>query len=368
MEVKPDGSFELGGLRPGTHYIQVSPFWLSAADANNGTSAAIEVVEGEVREGVMLQWVQPELTTYPGMPPKSQPIDIPATNNRIDSSVGKVIFTAGDKIFSTPCFDDTSMFFGACDGNFYCLDKKTGKLIWKLSGRLRIDSSPAIADGIVYFANAENYLHAVNAATGKVIWAKKIKGCGYNDPLLHGDQVLIAGTDQLVSFDPKDGRAIATYPFDGNGRAIAAVGSKLVVLITKDYEANDFVGTGSVACFDLGVETAAWTLPLGGCSFGSIVCDDTCCYFGTRDGKFSAVELATGKLAWSKDCADFFINREKIWPGSDVIDNGDSVVFTCTHQSLNDPGAMICVAKADGMTRWSLVSLHGYANSNGITF
>ena len=27
---------------------------------------------------------------------------------------------------SCPCFDKTSMYFGNCDGVFYCLDKKTG--------------------------------------------------------------------------------------------------------------------------------------------------------------------------------------------------------------------------------------------------
>jgi beta-lactamase regulating signal transducer with metallopeptidase domain len=59
VEVQPDGSFELRGLRPGKHFIQVSPFWLSAKDSPDGNSVTIEVAEGETKEGIELKPADP---------------------------------------------------------------------------------------------------------------------------------------------------------------------------------------------------------------------------------------------------------------------------------------------------------------------
>ncbi len=55
VRVQDDGTFELKFIRPGKHHIQVSPFWLSAKDAPAGTSAEVELAEGEVRDGIELK-------------------------------------------------------------------------------------------------------------------------------------------------------------------------------------------------------------------------------------------------------------------------------------------------------------------------
>jgi thiol-disulfide isomerase/thioredoxin len=62
VKVREDGTFELKFVRPGKQYIQVSPFWLSAADARGSSSVVIDLKPGEVREGIELhvaQWAQP---------------------------------------------------------------------------------------------------------------------------------------------------------------------------------------------------------------------------------------------------------------------------------------------------------------------
>jgi beta-lactamase regulating signal transducer with metallopeptidase domain/thiol-disulfide isomerase/thioredoxin len=58
VKVRDDGTFELKFIRPGRHYIQVSPFWLQAAKGPEGTSALVDVKPDEVLEGVELR-VQP---------------------------------------------------------------------------------------------------------------------------------------------------------------------------------------------------------------------------------------------------------------------------------------------------------------------
>ncbi|QEG00411.1 Regulatory protein BlaR1 [Stieleria maiorica] len=373
VEVRPDGTFELGGLRPGKHSIQVSPFWLAAADAENGSSVVVDVAEGEVREGVELQAVTPEgPKLYPVIKSK-QPVDIPATSNVIAPAAGGVIFMAADKVFSTPCFDQESMYFGACDGNFYCLDKTTGQLKWKIEDLQRVDSSPVVAAGKVFFtsfARGQSWLHAVDTNSGKLIWEKRIEGCGNSHPQIQGDNVCVAGVKQLFSLDQNSGRRVAASPIDGDGVAqyvaVAVHGDKTLVLVTTDYEADDYTGVGVLVCFDSGSETPAWKLPLGGCSFGNLHCSGQRCYFGTRDGHLNAVDLATGMPVWKYDCADVFVAADRVWPHH-VIDNGDSVVVACSQRSLNDPGAMICVDKATGVKRWSIVNSLGFSYSSDTT-
>jgi len=49
-----DGNFEIKFIRPGKHYIQAYPFWLSAEQAPEGTSRIVTVSEKQLLEGVKL--------------------------------------------------------------------------------------------------------------------------------------------------------------------------------------------------------------------------------------------------------------------------------------------------------------------------
>ncbi len=66
VKVHADGTFELKFVRPGKQYIQVSPFWLRAGDANGKSSVLIDLKPGEVREGIELSveaWSLPVAAT-----------------------------------------------------------------------------------------------------------------------------------------------------------------------------------------------------------------------------------------------------------------------------------------------------------------
>ncbi|MFX4899095.1 hypothetical protein ABTB86_19870, partial [Acinetobacter baumannii] len=49
-----EGNFELKFVRPGKHFLQVEPFWLSAEEAPDSSTKVIEVKPGEVLEGIEL--------------------------------------------------------------------------------------------------------------------------------------------------------------------------------------------------------------------------------------------------------------------------------------------------------------------------
>ena len=69
-QTRDDGTFELKFIRPGKHYVQVEPFWLTAEDAPQG-SKEVELKAGEVLEGIELhaapqqKEVTPEISSLP---------------------------------------------------------------------------------------------------------------------------------------------------------------------------------------------------------------------------------------------------------------------------------------------------------------
>ena len=58
-------------------------------------------------------------------------------------------FPTGDRIISSPVFNDNVIYFGGDDGNVYAVDAATGRQIWKRATNGPAPATPAIADGTV---------------------------------------------------------------------------------------------------------------------------------------------------------------------------------------------------------------------------
>ncbi len=68
VRTQADGSFELKFIRPGEHWIQVEPFYLSAGEAPAG-SVEIRLAEGELRDDIELKL---PAAAQPAMPAAAQ--------------------------------------------------------------------------------------------------------------------------------------------------------------------------------------------------------------------------------------------------------------------------------------------------------
>ena len=81
----------------------------------------------------------------------------------------------GDVPFSTPRVDGENLYIGGRDGNFYCLDKDTGKEKWIFKFYTGCYSTPVIKNNRVYFGTAypRNLFLSLNKTTGKKIWSFK---------------------------------------------------------------------------------------------------------------------------------------------------------------------------------------------------
>jgi len=112
--------------------------------------------------------------------------------------------TGRDHIYSTPCFDDDTLYFGAMDsdgmggpegGGLYALDKETGEEVWEFGTRKGVGSSPSLWEGNLYFGSFDGYVHAVEAESGEEVWSYKTDGEVASSPAVDGKRVYIGSWD-----------------------------------------------------------------------------------------------------------------------------------------------------------------------------
>ena len=264
-------------------------------------------------------------------------------------------FRTEGEIFSLPFCGKASIYFGACDGNFYCVDKKSAVLRWKRTGFHRIDSDPIIVDQKVYFAAIDNRVHALSTHDGSTVWETRIPGVGSSNPKLRENVLLISADNQLVELSLEKGNVLHRYRVKGEVDDFSWNSSGIAVVINRDISSNDYRGKGSVVFFKHGANFALWQTELGGSCLGRIICDEKSCYLGARDGVFYAIDASNGNVIWQVDCSKLFAKKSGVvWADDYVMSVEDKVVFTASHQNIGSPSVLVCAAKIDGRILWKV--------------
>lgn len=105
-----------------------------------------------------------------------------------------------DFFLSTPvAYDlpgDHRLYFGSSDGHLYCVDQRTGRLIWKQQLGSAIHSTPALGHGKIFAGTWDGELVAMDADSGKICWSFSTGGNGVMkgiqaSPLLAGGRLYV---------------------------------------------------------------------------------------------------------------------------------------------------------------------------------
>ncbi len=348
-------------------WLAVCPFALGAAQANappNGGRFPDDVERAMLFDA----WQMRRLHPVPEESTITQGSLTVTPRRRVPERPGWPFRTNGE-IFSRPCFDKSSVYFGNCDGVFYCLDKKSGSVRWRKERLERVDSAPALHDGTVLFSALNDTLYALNCTSGEVKWKASFPGIGYRSSRILNKIAYIAGEKQLLGLDPSNGKVLRRYAFSGEGGDFSRNSNAIVVAVSTDTESNDYTGKGSVVCFADDVAEPRWTTALGGAGSGTLACDENNCYLGARDGFFYAIRMADGKVIWRIDCRRLFSGRESedehvktafgnrtspVWADGHVIDLGTRIVFSVSHQLINASSVMVLADKTTGKVVWAV--------------
>ncbi|UCC91405.1 MAG: PQQ-like beta-propeller repeat protein [Candidatus Aenigmatarchaeota archaeon] len=123
-------------------------------------------------------------------------------------------FTTGNYITSScPNIYGGRIFFGSYDGNFYCLDIKTGEEVWRFrTGQEDLGEHKAlIIDEKIYFGAADCYFYCLDM-NGKVLWKFKTKGGIWSGPASYKNLVIFGSFDcNLYALEKDTGEVVWVF-------------------------------------------------------------------------------------------------------------------------------------------------------------
>lgn len=281
----------------------------------------------------------------------------------------------GDGPRSTPTVSGGKVYVLSSDLGLFCLDANSGKQLWahdlmkEFSGRnitWKNAASPLIEGNLVYVAGggAGQSILAFNQQTGAVVWKAHDETITHSTPVaatIHGvRQVIFFCKSGLVSVDAKDGKLLWKRPFK------FAVSTAMTPVVAGDLvfcSAGYGVGGGAARISKdaggfkaeeiwfvpghAGPEAVAnhWSTPVykDGHLYGMFQFKE----YGS--GPMKCVELATGKVKWSKPG---FGPGNVILVGNNVVglsDAGELVVVEATPAGYKE----VSRAKAVAGKCWS---------------
>ncbi|WP_298860721.1 PQQ-binding-like beta-propeller repeat protein [uncultured Gimesia sp.] len=83
---------------------------------------------------------------------------------------------------------------GGRDKQIHCVERKTGKPVWKYGTRGRVDSSPVIVGNRLFIGSSDGNLYEMDLQNGKMLWKKNLGGDVTASPAI-GSGHLIIGTE-----------------------------------------------------------------------------------------------------------------------------------------------------------------------------
>lgn len=183
--------------------------------------------------------------------------------NCVELATGKAVwsFFTHCPVRLAPAISNGKVYVGSDDGYAYCLDAKTGSVVWKLRAgpnderilarsrmisRWPVRTGLLVDEGTVYFGagvfpHETIYLYAVDAATGKVQWVNDAisqEDAGRNDLspqgyLLASKELLFvpSGRALSVAFDRKTGKQVNKPTPGWRGDAGGQIGGSQAMLV-----------------------------------------------------------------------------------------------------------------------------------------
>lgn len=95
---------------------------------------------------------------------------------------------------SSAAVTDAFVVAGGRDKQIHCIERKTGKSVWKFNTRGRVDSSPVILGNRVFVGSSDGNLYELDLKNGKSIWKKNLGKDITASPAI-GSGHLVIGTE-----------------------------------------------------------------------------------------------------------------------------------------------------------------------------
>ena len=270
------------------------------------------------------------------------------------------------------------------DGLVYCLDVRTGDVIWKSQSHQQIFSSPAIVGGRVYIGEGLHYdvdscLRCLDADTGQEIWNFQTASHVESSPCINQGRVYFgAGDDGVYCLDALEGKEIWHYTnlhvdispiaVDGNLYFGTGYGQPRIYAVSAENGSDIWVKSvdlpvwgsptiseeliyfglgkgnfveshqvpaGGVIALNLKTREEVWSFKTADAVLTAISFMKNYVYFGCRDGYVYALEAKTGDVVWKTPIDTPIVSSPAVTKDS-IYFGGTNGVIYCLETKTGD--------------------------------
>lgn len=301
-----------------------------------------------------------------------QPIifkDLVIVGNSIDGIMAYEISTGfrkwkleiKDGVEGGALIDKGRLYFGASDGQFYCVDARIGKIIWSSALKAEGLSQPAVDEKNVYVLAGNNVARALNKENGQLVWLydrqdpSHFSIRGGSQPTLDGTKVYLGFSDgYLVALSRSSGQIVWETNLSSGSKRFRDVDASPVL-----EDSSLFVSSYDGALYSLNSESGQvqWKLDEGG--YEAVESAGRVLFYSTTSGKVVAVDKKSGKVYWETQLQGNLVTSPTFTKGLLIVGEfSGALVFL-------DPTTGSVLKKFDpGMGVNSKVSL----DENGLAF
>jgi outer membrane protein assembly factor BamB len=198
-----------------------------------------------------------------------------------------------------------------------CLDTKTAEIVWKallpLGHSVGPGSSPVLfEDRLIIPCDGTDaqFVVALNAATGKEAWKTNRPPLTGDEPEFHKafstpllfndgrrDQVVIAGAQWVVAYNPRDGKTLWQVRHgEGFSNVPCPVYSKGIVYVCTGYMQPELIAVRTDGTGDVTKSHVAWRISKQVPAMSSPIVIDNVVYMNSDQGVVTCADAKTGEV------------------------------------------------------------------------
>ena len=221
------------------------------------------------------------------------------------------IVKLGDGTVSSPSIAGDRLFIGCNSGTFYCINIKTGKIIWQKKTLGPIDSSPLLANGLAIVGSRDGKIYVFDQYNGNVVRTIPA-GLQLSSPALGPGGEMLTGLgpphDGFVMYRWENKKTLWKLDFPQMSYSSPAIAGNTALI-----GANN----GRLYCLDLAQKDTAWSYQMRGeiyMASPAIMHGKVYLSPGNRDASVYALSLNDGSLYWKSSNVKLAKSRKPAEP------------------------------------------------------
>lgn len=251
----------------------------------------------------------------------------------VDVGSGQALLSPdGDRIYVASSTDSSG-------GSLYCLDARSGTVLWSRTLDAWISCSPSAWKEVVFVGTTSHVLYALDAQSGAALWSFTAQGEILTSPLVDDGLLLFFAdnnavfglSNRLYALDPGSGALLWSYDTESWTPSPPATGQGLIFTAGSK---------STVLALDRNTGREVWVLPVDSVVFSSPLLAGDRLYVATVNGRMYALDAHTGERLWEIGMYHFTPSFSRMAKGNVLLDR-------C-------PDRVLALSMEDGRVQWDL--------------